>query len=166
MAQFWTRKNEQGENKKTISPWEEALRGGDKEQRLPHYNVVAAVIMKGDKVLIVQKGNTRFAYTSGKWEFPGGKIEDGEQPEEALRREISEELDMDISVNEWLVAVEHTYPDFAITMNAYICHTTSESLTLREHRSSLWIDTSQLRSIDWCAADRPIAAAIEARNRR
>ena len=166
MAQFWTRKNKEDEDEKTIAPWEEAIDGGDKEFRQPHYDVVAAVVVNDGKVLVVQKGNTRYAYTSGKWEFPGGKIEEGEEPDEALRREIAEELGMTINVGDWLVAVEHTYPDFSITMNAYLCTAPGQEPTLREHRSKLWADVATLRSIDWCAADRPIAAALEARMRR
>lgn len=77
-----------------------------------HYNVVAAVIRKDGKYFCVKKGRTKYSYTSYKYEFPGGKIEPGETPQEALRRELAEELDYDISVGCLLVAARHDYPDF------------------------------------------------------
>ena len=161
MAQFWTRKNEQGENKKTISPWEEALRGGDKEQRLPHYNVVAAVIMKGDKVLIVQKGNTRFAYTSGKWEFPGGKIEENESPEDALIREIKEELDAVISVGDLITTVEYDYPKFHLSMDCFLAEVTEGELILKEAEAAKWLTKETIDSVDWLPADQGIIEIVK-----
>ncbi len=144
-----------------------------------HYEVVAAAIMHGGKVLCMQRGQTRFAYTSHKWEFPGGKIEPGETPEEALRREIREEMDLEIAVGRLITTVSHEYPDFSITMRTYECrpvsphranteHESTESqpstpeFTLLEHESSRWLPYSELPTLDWAAADRKVVAAMMA----
>lgn len=83
--------------------------------------VVAAVIRLGEKYLCVQRGQTKFSYTSFRYEFPGGKVEEGESLQEALQREIMEEMDYVIEVGEKLLTVHHTYPDFEITMHAFLC---------------------------------------------
>ena len=100
---------------------------------MKHYNVVAAVIIHNKKILCVQKGETRFAYTSYKYEFPGGKVELNESKQEALKREIEEELNYEITVGEELITVEHQYPDFAITMTAFLCTASSHNINLTEH---------------------------------
>ena len=119
--------------------------------------VVAAVIEHEGEILCMQKGVTRFEYTTGHWEFPGGKIEAGETPEEALHRELLEEMDYDIHVGEHLITVIHHYPDFSITMAAYRCVATDRDFSMREHAACRWLAPSQLLSLDWCAADLPIA---------
>ncbi len=124
---------------------------------MKHYEVVAAIIIHQDKVLCMQKGQTRYEYTSNKWEFPGGKIEASESHQEALRREIQEELGMEITVGEHLISVNHTYPDFAITMHCYFCTAHSPKLTLREHQDYQWLTASDLVSLDWAAADIPVS---------
>ena len=83
-----------------------------------HYHVVAAVIEVDGKVLCMQRGVTRYPYTSHLWEFPGGKIEPGETPQQALHRELIEEMDLDVEVHERLAVVTHDYPDFTITLDA------------------------------------------------
>ena len=120
-------------------------------------NVVAAVIEHEGTILCMQKGVTRYDYTTSHWEFPGGKIEVGETPEQALHRELLEEMDYDVRVCEHLITVTHHYPDFSITMAAYRCVATDRDFSMREHVACRWLAPSQLLSLDWCAADLPIA---------
>lgn len=126
-----------------------------------HYNVVAAVIRKDGKYFCVKKGRTKYSYTSYKYEFPGGKIEPGETPQEALKRELAEELDYDISVGNLLVSVCHDYPDFSITLNAYLCKPLADSFVLSEHVGYVWLGDTELRSVDWAEADLGIVRCIE-----
>ena len=86
---------------------------------MEHVNVVAAVIANRGKLLCMQRGITRYQYTSLRWEFPGGKIKEGETEEEALRRELKEEMDYEVTIGDKICEVTHTYPDFTITMSAY-----------------------------------------------
>ena len=125
-----------------------------------HYDVVAAVVEHGGRVLCLRKGTTRYAYTSHRWEFPGGKVEAGEMPEQALQRELREELCIHVEVLGHLVTVEHDYPDFSITLRAYRCSSTSGEVRLLEHEAMQWLCPSQLPTLDWCAADVPIAQAV------
>ena len=118
-----------------------------------HYNVVAAVVEVEGKVLCMQRGVTRFAYTSHMWEFPGGKIEPGETPEKALHRELLEEMDLDVQVHELLATVTHDYPDFTITLAAYRCTATTTQFTMREHAACRWLPWGELDTLEWCAAD-------------
>ena len=112
--------------------------------------VVAAIIIKDNQVFATQRGYGEF---KGWWEFPGGKIEAGECPQEALKREISEELDAKISVGELLDTVEWDYPTFHLTMHCYICSLVSDSLHLNEHEDSAWLTKGTLVSVKWLPAD-------------
>ena len=118
-----------------------------------HYNVVAAVIEVGGKVLCMQRGQTRYAYTSHMWEFPGGKIEPGETPQQALHRELIEEMALDVEVHELLATVTHDYPDFTITLAAYRCTARTRDFVMREHAASRWLAWSELSTLCWCEAD-------------
>lgn len=118
-----------------------------------HYNVVAAVIEVDGKVLCMQRGVTRYPYTSHLWEFPGGKIEPGETPEQALHRELLEEMDLDVEVRELLATVTHDYPDFTITLAAYRCTAPTRHFLMREHAAFCWLEWADLPSLPWCAAD-------------
>ena len=118
-----------------------------------HYNVVAAVIEVDGKVLCMQRGATRYSYTSNMWEFPGGKIEPGETPQQALHRELMEEMDLDVEVHELLATVTHDYPDFTITLAAYRCTASTTAFIMREHANSRWLPWNDLPSLSWCAAD-------------
>ena len=112
--------------------------------------VVAAIIIRGGSVFATQRG---YGDWKGWWEFPGGKIEPGESPQEALVREIREELDAEISVGELLETVEWDYPDFHLTMHCFICSLLSESLHLNEHEAATWLNLKNLRSVKWLPAD-------------
>lgn len=131
-----------------------------------HYNVVAAVIEVDGKVLCMQRGITRYPYTSHRWEFPGGKIEPGETPQQALHREIIEEMDYDIQVHELLATATHDYPDFTITLSAYRCTAATTAFTMREHVASRWLQWNELNTLQWCAADERLVALFPEKNRR
>ena len=112
--------------------------------------VVAAIIIKDGKVFATQRG---YGEWQGWWEFPGGKIEPGECPQDALKREIKEELDAEIEVGALLETVEWDYPAFHLTMHCYICTLTSESMHLNEHEASAWLTKETLDSVKWLPAD-------------
>ena len=121
--------------------------------------VVAAIIRKGDKIFATQRGYGD--YKDG-WEFPGGKMEAGETPEEALRREIWEELETRIIVDGLLQTVEWDYPQFHLTMHCYWCHIESGSLTLKEHEAARWLAKEELECVAWLPADLTLLPAIQA----
>jgi 8-oxo-dGTP diphosphatase len=121
--------------------------------------VVAAIIRKGDKIFATQRGYGD--YKDG-WEFPGGKMEAGETPEEALRREIWEELETRITVDGLLQTVEWDYPQFHLTMHCYWCHIESGSLTLKEHEAARWLAKEELECVAWLPADLTLLPAIQA----
>ena len=112
--------------------------------------VVAAIIIKDGHVFATQRG---YGEWQGWWEFPGGKMEAGESPQEALRREIKEELDADVSVGELLETVEWDYPNFHLTMHCFLCNLLSESLHLNEHEAAAWLTYATLKSVKWLPAD-------------
>ena len=112
--------------------------------------VVAAVIRKDGRVFATQRG---YGDWEGWWEFPGGKIEQGETPEEALRREILEELQAEISVDEFLCTVEYDYPKFHLTMHCYFCSLLSETFHLNEHEAAQWLKADELDNVRWLPAD-------------
>ena len=112
--------------------------------------VVAAVIRDGDRIFAAQRGYGEF---KDGWEFPGGKIEEGETPEAALKREIEEELDTEIEVNELLDTIEYDYPNFHLSMKCYWCTVLSGDLTLEEAEDAKWLRKEALDSVDWLPAD-------------
>ena len=112
--------------------------------------VVAAIIIRGGSVFATQRG---YGDWKGWWEFPGGKIEPGESPQEALVREIREELDAEISVGDLLETVEWDYPDFHLTMHCFICSLLSATLHMNEHEAATWLNLENLRSMKWLPAD-------------
>jgi 8-oxo-dGTP diphosphatase len=118
--------------------------------------VVAAVIEHQGKYLCVQRGENKYDYISKKWEFPGGKIEAQESHEDALIREINEELSMEISNLQFLITVEHAYPDFHLTMHTYLCKSNQLKPILHEHLQFAWTESSDFEQLDWAAADLPI----------
>ena len=125
---------------------------------MKHYEVVAAVIEFENKILCMQRGKAKFDYVSYKYEFPGGKVEAGEENHIALSRELREEMDLDVTISEkdYLLTVDHTYPDFAITMHAYLCKVDTPDFVMKEHVDFKWLSVSELDSLDWAEADNPI----------
>ena len=123
--------------------------------------VVAAVITDGEETLCVQRGLSKLPYVSQKWEFPGGKVETGETHETALKREINEELKLDIVVGTCLMTVDHSYPDFRLIMHTHHCALGTSSradLQLTEHLDFAWlkVENEGFQRLDWAAADIPI----------
>ena len=123
-------------------------------------SVVAAAIFRDNRVLCVQRPKHTKEYKSLKWEFPGGKVEFGESREEALVREIREELSVDIEVSEFLMTVEHTYPDFHLTMHVFGCVLNQGEITLNEHITLKWLSVDELDQLDWAAADVPVVKSL------
>ena len=120
--------------------------------------VVAAIIRNGEMILATQRG---YGEHKDGWEFPGGKIEEGETPQEALVREIREELEADIIVGDHLVTVEHDYPDFHLSMQCYWAELKEDShLKLLEHEAAKWLSLDELDSVDWLPADVEVVRAI------
>jgi 8-oxo-dGTP diphosphatase len=112
--------------------------------------VVAAIIQQGDKVFATQRG---YGEWKDWWEFPGGKIEQGETAEGALKREIREELSTEINVDSYLCTVEYDYPKFHLVMHCYMCSLLTDSLHLNEHEAARWLDNDELDSVKWLPAD-------------
>jgi 8-oxo-dGTP diphosphatase len=123
---------------------------------MKHYIVVAAIIKYGDSILCVQRNTSKHEYLSYKYEFPGGKVEVGESNENALLREIKEELDLDIILEREFLTVDHEYPDFKLTMHSFLCKSSTPKFTLKEHVAYQWLNKTELKSLDWAAADVPI----------
>lgn len=120
--------------------------------------VVAAIIRDGDRIFATQRGYGRF---KDGWEFPGGKIEDGETPGQALIREIREELDTKIKVGELFDTVEYDYPDFHLSMECYFCEVIEGDLTLKEHESARWLTKDTIDSVEWLPADLDLIAKLK-----
>lgn len=127
------------------------------EQR-KNINVVAAIILRDGKFFATQRG---YGEWKDWWEFPGGKIEQGETPEEALKREIREELSTEISVDEFLCTVEYDYPKFHLSMHCYICSLLTESLHLNEHEAARWLNRDEMESVNWLPADVKVIESLK-----
>ena len=122
--------------------------------------VVAAIICKEDKIFATQRG---YGEWKDWWEFPGGKMESGETPEEALVREIREELSAEISVDEFLCTVDYDYPQFHLTMHCYLCSLVTVALHLNEHEAAKWLGRDELDSVKWLPADVMVVQTIKSR---
>ncbi len=118
--------------------------------------VVAGIIIYEDKILCVQRAINKLPYISEKFEFPGGKIEEGETQKEALQRELLEELNISVDIKSFYFTVVHEYPDFELTMHSYICEIDTKDITLNEHISLQWLNLNEIQNLDWAAADIPI----------
>ena len=121
--------------------------------------VVAAVIMEKDRIYATQRGYGEF---KDGWEFPGGKIEPGERPEDAVVREIREELAAVVEPLRLITTVEYDYPSFHLSMDCFLCRITGGQLTLKEHEAARWLDETHLDRVDWLPADRGLLPKISA----
>ena len=121
-------------------------------------NVVAAVIRDGNKIFATQRGYGEF---KDGWEFPGGKVEEGETPQEALKREIEEELETEIEVGEYLTTIEHDYPKFHLSMKCYWARIIEGKPVLLEHEAARWLSREELDSVAWLPADETIIDRIK-----
>lgn len=115
--------------------------------------VVAAILYRDGAYFATQRGYGEF---EGMWEFPGGKIEPGESREVALKREIREELGVDITIDKFLCTTDYNYPSFHLTMHCYLCSVVSGEIELREHMSARWLTTKTLDSVEWLPADKEV----------
>lgn len=122
--------------------------------------VVAGVIEEGGKIFATQRGYGDF---KGGWEFPGGKMEAGETPEQALARELKEELTVDVLVGDFICTVDYDYPKFHLTMHCFYCTVVGGELKLLEHEAARWLSRENIRSVDWLPADIEVVHAIENR---
>ena len=116
------------------------------------------VVAKDSAYFATQRGYGEF---EGMWEFPGGKIESGESRESALRREIQEELGIDITIGKFFCTTDYDYPSFHLTMHCYLCSVESEEIELREHKSARWLTTELLDSVEWLPADKYIIEELK-----
>ena len=119
--------------------------------------VVAAIIIKDSKVYATERGYGEF---KGWWEFPGGKTEPGESLEDALKREIMEELEAEVAVGELLETVEWDYPSFHLTMHCFVCTLLSDTIQLNEHEADAWLDSDLLHTVKWLPADEGLIPKI------
>ena len=115
--------------------------------------MVAALIVHDGRIFATRRG---YGEWKGWWEFPGGKVEPGERPEDALSREIREELATEIHVERYVTTIEWDYPAFHLSMRCYLCSVVSGSLTLLEHEAAVWLDREHLHSVQWLPADETI----------
>ena len=120
--------------------------------------VVAAVIRDGGRIFATARGYGEY---KGGWEFPGGKIEPGETPQEALAREIREELDTEIAVGELIDTIEYDYPSFHLSMDCFWCTVREGTLTLKEAEEAMWLTADTIDSVDWLPADRGLIGKIQ-----
>ena len=127
-------------------------------KKMNQIEVVAAIIRKEDKVFATQRG---YGEWKDWWEFPGGKMEPGELPQDALKREIREELSTEINVNEYLCTVEYDYPKFHLTMHCYLCSLLTDALHLNEHEAARWLAKGELDSVNWLPADKTIIEQLK-----
>ena len=131
------------------------------ENKKKSISVVAAIICKEGHIFATQRGYGNY---KDWWEFPGGKVEAGETPEQALKREIREELATEISVGDYLMTVEYDYPEFHLSMACYWCSIKEGNLTLLEHEAARWLPFNDLHQVKWLPADIQIIEEIERQN--
>ena len=128
--------------------------------------VAAGIIEYNGKILCAQREKGKHSYLDYKWEFPGGKLEAGETQQQALARELNEELEMEVDIQKFFGDVVYTYPDFTLTMHLYLCKAHSDKINMNVHHDIKWLDKSQLCTLDWAAADVEAVKAYAASNNK
>lgn len=123
---------------------------------LRHLHVACALIEQDGLLLAAQRSAAMNLPL--KWEFPGGKIEDGESPEACLRRELREELEVSVVIGSALLPSTHHYPDFIVTLYPFLCQLATAEIVLREHAAMRWVAPAEMMTLDWAAADLPVIA--------
>jgi 8-oxo-dGTP diphosphatase len=125
---------------------------------MKHLIVTAAILIENGEILCMQRSESKYSYISYKYEFPGGKVEDGETFEQGLSRELKEEMNIDVNIKpeHFFMTIEHDYPDFSITMHSYLCPVSNRSFTRKEHNDHVWLKPYELDTLDWAPADIPI----------
>ena len=123
-------------------------------------NTVAGLILNEEgKILCTQRDSSKYEYISYKWEFPGGKVEIGETDEQTLKRELNEELEIEVDIIKLFYQVEHDYADFHLSMPVYLCKLKSKELKLMVHKQIKWLKPNEMLALDWAGADLPVAQA-------
>lgn len=128
---------------------------------MKHLEVSAGILIYQGKILCLQRGKGKYSYTDYTYEFPGGKIEPGESKEEALVREIGEELDISLDNYTFYDQISYTYPDFSVTLYFFLCHLQSPEFTRKEHINHQWLQPDQLKTLTWAAADAALISRLE-----
>ncbi|MFP6812122.1 MAG: (deoxy)nucleoside triphosphate pyrophosphohydrolase [Moraxella sp.] len=128
---------------------------------MQNFNVVAAIIYHESKFLCAQRSESKHNYLSKKFEFPGGKVEEGESLTQALKREIHEELNLNIRILSKYDSLNYSYPDFSVFITFFLCEIESlDNLIMNEHQKLFWLPKEQIIDLDWAAADLPIVRKI------
>ena len=123
-------------------------------------SVIAGVIINEKKILCAQRSKNHLNYISKKFEFPGGKVEKFETDEQCLKREILEELSLEIEINDFYMLVDHIYPDFKLNMKVYLCSSNNRNIILKEHINCKWLGLKKISNLDWAEADLPVVSKL------
>ena len=122
--------------------------------------VAGVILNEENKILCTLRDQGKYEYVSFKWEFPGGKTEEGETKIQTLKRELMEELEIEVDVKDFFYQVEHDYPDFHLSMAVYECELLSSNMKMNVHKGIKWLNPKDMMSLDWAAADVPVAELI------
>jgi len=122
--------------------------------------VAGVIINENGEILCTKRDVGKYEYVSLKWEFPGGKVEDGETQKQTLERELREELEIKVDIGDFFYQVEHNYPDFHLSMAVYECKFHKQNISMNVHKALKWVKAEDLMALDWAEADRPVAQKI------
>ena len=118
------------------------------------------IVNEKGEILCTKRDVGKYAYVSLKWEFPGGKVEEGENTRQTLERELREELDIKVDIEQFFYQVEHDYPDFHLSMTVYKCKFHEQHISMNVHKDIKWVKAEDLMTLDWAEADLPVAEKI------